>query len=403
MTDIHSRLERGFRAFAGDSPPPPSVDRLLERGAHPTNSHWIGTHKAAVVSAGAAVLLVSLWVVATTNRPSNKVFRSVGARSGQDEGGAASTGDTRAGISLNPSPTPAAGPVTANWVQSHVPDPPVPWSSGTEPTVTVAGHSLVTLGHTSEGVLAQVYDASSNVWTASSRVPDLPLGAIGGNAPGAWTGQEVVYPGASFDPASGNWSVQHGFDPDPNLQRWWAIWTGTTVVYLPGGQSFVPATDTWGLLSNVPLGLRGAVPIWTGETILTSDGEGWFQYSPISGRWQVLPGGPSDTTLMSTARDGSGVEVFAKSGLYRVDLSTARWTFEHSSPFGSCIDTHWLLRAESYLAVASASCGVAARTSNDSQLVPIPTLSTLQLSCPVTIGLAIADLCSNDLIMPQSR
>ncbi len=242
-----------------------------------------------------------------------------------------------------------------------IPSPPAPWDPNTTPTTTVAGDKLVVLGQTSDGAtVVQVFDLTKNAWTGPQTVPILPAGVLTDNGPGAWTGTEVVYAGASFDPGLLQWKVQSGFDPDPNFQLWWATWTGREVVFLPGGKAYDPATDTWRVIAGTPLDLRGSNPAWTGAHIDIRDGSGtWWAYSPADDSWVALPvGGPTDGAQSAAAWDGTSLVVVAPTlSTYVYVSSTKQWGRVEGSPMPSCDSALHASVSGELVVVAGTGCG----------------------------------------------
>lgn len=262
-------------------------------------------------------------------------------------------------------------PVT---VPLRTPPPPEPWDPSTIPSTVVAGRRLVVIGlTTSSRTVVQILDLDTRTWTQAPPVPTLESGAIAGNATGAWTGTEVVYPGASLDPVQLTWKSQTGFDPNPNFQRWWATWTGREVVMLPGGQRYDPASDRWSVIGDTPPDLRGSAPIWTGDDIVAADGSGiWWAYRPAQAIWTQLPAGPNPSNGTATW-DGSRIVVITTDLVtYAYSPSDMLWSVGAPVPLTDCWPTIQSVPVGSSIVTHGDRCGAAVLNGDRWRQIELP-------------------------------
>lgn len=399
MSDLQDRLRTALRDLAGEAPPPPQIGGGQSAVQPATQQPASRVRRLpALATAAAIVACVSIWAA---SREDSSSFQLRGA----DTPNASLAPSSPPQVEQSVPPATIESASTPGSADSSIPpaalmvlpEPPNAWKNPSEVSVTAAGTMIVALGVSNEGAVAQVFDVASRAWRGASAVPELPVGAIGANAPGAWTGSELVYPGASFDPVTLSWRVQKSFDPDPNRRRWWALWTGDAVVYLPGGQTYKPGTDTWGVVNNTPPNLSGAVPVWTGTSIVASDGEAWFAYSPEQGTWTRISSGPTDPALMAAVWNGTSLIVSTTTAIYRFEPASSTWSEEGPSPFGQCVAERWLISDAGQTVLISPACGLVSRTDTGWERIEALSGFAADVACPVlsaTVRPAVLDLCS---------
>jgi hypothetical protein len=167
-------------------------------------------------------------------------------------------------------------------------------------------------------------------WTALPEPPEVRVGTSV-----VWTGRELLVwsgvpdgsedpslDGFAFDPVAGTWRTMSaapaglealGVTPRP-------VWTGTEVLFYPGGLAFDPTADAWRELPPPPHdpSYRQTGVVWTGsEMVVFGGGEVDSEtarqgaaYDPDADRWRRIADAPFGLNLLSAAWSGDEVIVF---------------------------------------------------------------------------------------------
>lgn len=170
-----------------------------------------------------------------------------------------------------------------------------------------------------------IYDPTADQWRTGS-VPVEPLPDFGD---AVWTGTEIAVVGAvnqsgastgndellTYNPATDQWKTffwqLNGVRNNPVV-----VWTGSKLFIGGGGSKYTGprlsdatlvdlATETWTYVPPAPIAFQGNGrdgEIWTGDQVLTLDGEGTrpLAFNPTTTTWEVGPPAPSGSRRVET-------------------------------------------------------------------------------------------------------
>lgn len=199
-----------------------------------------------------------------------------------------------------------------------------------------------------------VFDAQEGTWSEMAPAPISPRS----DAAAAWTGSEFLVwggaiegpccgAGAAYDPATGTWRVLPEAPVGARVPL--SVWTGDElIVWGTGartspdpqrdGAAYDPASNSWRPIAEGPIGLTDAVAVWTGREMVVFGAElhGGNRavtetaigaaYDPATDSWRRLPDSrlsPQASTAAWTGHELVAWDYENRSQAY--DPSSDRW------------------------------------------------------------------------------
>ena len=249
---------------------------------------------------------------------------------------------------LEPSPSP--GPPASRTIEFTTPDVIAPITPRFLASAVWTGAEVIVWGGREEYAGAEsmradgaAYDPARDEWRV---IADGPLTERISHLAG-WTGSEMLVwggheanyiaspGGAAYDPMTDRWrEIAHG--PLEWHRDGASVWAGSEWVILstdPDGPTRVaaydPMTDTWRSLPRLP---ESGHPIWTGEELVVSAGNGLYRLGPGASDWEAAV--PNEiTNYVSPVWTGEQLIGIHRDRLMAWDATSGTWSELPSPPF----------------------------------------------------------------------
>jgi hypothetical protein len=239
-----------------------------------------------------------------------------------------------------------------------------PLAAWWQPMAVWTGREAILWGGQENETVGLAYDPAADRWR---KLPPVALDHREDNTL-VWTGEEAIVwggfsldhrtllaDGAAYNPETNTWRI---LPPSPLAPRMahTAVWTGREMIVwggapnsedgspvpTPQGAAYNPITDSWRVLPDSPLPMRGwHSAVWTGHQMIVTGGSAgvrttWLgdtaAYDPMANHWEQLPStGIHHEDAGQVVWTGSQMIIFNWTYGYRYDPASRRWTDIHGT------------------------------------------------------------------------